>query len=277
MAYSSYYTHAEAPAETPTGLRARVVNAHLAARWGYEAERPLPFGAAVRFLMPSRAAVVDRTHRHLPATRRGRLLDVGSGNGAFVERMRMLGWDAEGVEPDPRAVSVARESGLPVREGTVEGLAAGLEQSYDVITLDHVIEHLHDPAAALDSVHAALRPGGLLWIATPNLESLGHRRFGRDWLHLDPPRHLVLFNTSSLQALLRRSGFEPLAPPRPAPTAALTFPRSAAIRDGRLPGDGALGGGFALTAQAVLADQRAARRPRLAEELVQPARPAGAP
>ena len=62
------------------------------------------------------------------------------------------------------------------------------------MTLNHVVEHLHDPAGVLRRIAAILRPGGTLWIATPNLHALGHRRYGPDWLALDPPRHLVLFH-----------------------------------------------------------------------------------
>jgi SAM-dependent methyltransferase len=262
LAYASYFTHVEQPAQSAGGVRARVVNAHLNARFGYGAEPALPFGGMVARLLPGRAAVVDREHRHLAARPGGRLLDAGSGNGAFMARMRALGWQAEGVEPDPRAVEVARAAGLAVQQGTLEDLDPDPDPAgrFDVVTLDHVIEHLHDPAAALAVLHRVLRPGGRLWIATPNLESLGLRRFGRSWLHLDPPRHLVLFNTTSLHALLRGCGFEPLSSPRPAPAAALSFPRSAEIEAGH--------GGPSVRLRATLADRLAAHRPRLAEELV---------
>jgi predicted SAM-dependent methyltransferase len=85
----------------------------------------------------------------------------------------------------------------------------GLPSNYfDAVTLSHVIEHLHDPIRSLQEVYRILAPGGKLWIATPNLESALHRRFRRNWLALDPPRHLVLFTLRSLMSVCRRNGFE---------------------------------------------------------------------
>jgi hypothetical protein len=52
-----------------------------------------------------------------------------------------------------------------------------------------------------------LRPGGTLWIATPNLDAAGHRMFGRDWLGLDPPRHLTVFTRSGLESVVSQAGF----------------------------------------------------------------------
>lgn len=136
------------------------------------------------------------------------MLDVGAGAGAFVALMRDAGWDAEGIDPDPESVRAARLSNARVACATVEDvLAEGREETFDAITMNHVIEHLHDPPAVLETCRRLLKPGGVLWIATPNLDSEGHLRFGRDWVHLDPPRHLVLFTTASLKAALVSAGF----------------------------------------------------------------------
>jgi SAM-dependent methyltransferase len=158
---------------------------------------------------------------------------------------------------------------LRVTRGTVDDLdTTGLADRYDVVTLNHVIEHLHDPAEALHRIRAILRPGGRLWIATPNLRSLGHRAYRRHWEALDPPRHLVLFDRASLEGLVRRSGLAPLPPPRATPDAALTFPASAAIRDGRPTFAGPARRARATRARAALAGRIAGRRTDLAEELV---------
>jgi SAM-dependent methyltransferase len=84
------------------------------------------------------------------------------------------------------------------------------DETYDAVTMSHVIEHLHDPVSALQEVRRILKPGGTLWIVTPNVESIGHRRFGVNWRGLEPPRHLVLFSGASLAEALDRAGFWPV-------------------------------------------------------------------
>jgi SAM-dependent methyltransferase len=120
--------------------------------------------------------------------------------------MRSAGWEVEGLEPDPAAAARARSFGVPVVNAALEGadLAAG---SFDVITMSHVIEHLHDPLGALRLCAQALKPDGVLWVATPNVDASRHKAFGRDWIGLDPPRHLVLFTRASLGAALAAAGF----------------------------------------------------------------------
>jgi SAM-dependent methyltransferase len=192
---------------------------------------------------------------------------VGSGSGAFVAQMRRLGWDAEGIEPDAAAVQVARRAGLPVTAGSLSDLEDGARDgAYDAVTLSHVIEHLHEPASALATVHRVLRPGGTLWIATPNVESRGHAEFGRDWLALDPPRHLVVFAPAALADLVTSAGFDGLRTPRPSAEAWLTYPASDAIAAGRPPADAAPS--RALRRRARRADRAAVADPGVAEETV---------
>jgi SAM-dependent methyltransferase len=131
---------------------------------------------------------------------------VGFGDGLFLQWAAAAGWEAVGLDTDPVAVDLARRRGLQVRAGRVEDLTDERE-SFDVVTCSHVIEHVHDPRQLLASIYGLLRPGGLLWLDTPNIGSLGHRRFGRHWLGLDPPRHLVVFSAGALLALLESTGF----------------------------------------------------------------------
>jgi SAM-dependent methyltransferase len=275
FAYRSYYTHGSAaPPVPPVGrLRQGLANDYRRARWGYGQGPTVPGGRLIPRVAPSRGALVDREIRHLPATPGGRLLDVGCGSGAFLAQMADLGWRTQGIDPDPAAVAGARQAGLNVTQGTLADLDpeehAG---AFDAITLSHVIEHLHDPAGDLRRINLLLRPGGLLWIATPNLEALGLRRFGRDWLGLDPPRHLVLFTRASLKGLLRGAGFEPLPPPPASPHALQMFSQSAAIGQGRLPDEGPVDGTRRLRALAAIANRLSLRDAQLAEELLMVAR-----
>ena len=272
-AYDSYYTHGGDVSTWPTGARLRLLHAYLNDCWGYALEPALPLGRLVAMLVPQRAALTAREIRHLRSRPGGRLLDVGAGSGSFVALARRLGWDAEGLDPDPSAVETAQGRGVPVRHGTLADVPVD-DGPFDAVTLSHVIEHLHDPQRELQRIRRLLVPDGRLWIATPNLDALGHRRYGRDWLGLDPPRHLILFTPDSLRRLLGRAGFKVAAVPRAAPSAWQTFEQSRAIREGRRPSfTGEIG---KTLGRARLADLIAYASPRQAEEIVVVARPAAA-
>ncbi len=162
----------------------------------------------------------------------GRLLDVGCGNGSYLAQMRERGWSVFGSEVDPRAAQVAREIfALDVAVGLFE--ATEFPANYfDVITLNHVIEHCADPQRTLRRCFDLLKPGGRLSLITPNTKSLGHRMFGSAWYHLDPPRHLVLFSPDLLIRVVERCGFRTVAVSTSSLTANSSFGASEWIRVG---------------------------------------------
>jgi 2-polyprenyl-3-methyl-5-hydroxy-6-metoxy-1,4-benzoquinol methylase len=137
----------------------------------------------------------------------GKILDVGCGNGARLVRLRALGWDVHGQEVDPDAAAEARRtSGAPVHLGHLEN-AEFAEGSFDVVTVSHVIEHVHDPVGLLRECRRILRVDGIVVVTTPNVESYGHARFGASWRGLEPPRHLYLFSQRTLRETAMRGGF----------------------------------------------------------------------
>jgi SAM-dependent methyltransferase len=129
---------------------------------------------------------------------------------------RTCGWDVVGLDPDPKAVANAARQRLTVYEGGIEYFA-GQTHLFNVITLNHVIEHVYDPVKVLKACHALLKPGGQLWLETPNIDSFGHARFQQNWRGLETPRHLVLFNRHSLGQALVSAGF-PSMHDRPSPS-----------------------------------------------------------
>lgn len=146
--------------------------------------------------------------RAILARPRGRLLDVGCGNGHFLLNMRDFGWEVEGVEFSQEiAQAVAKEHGLWVHPGTI--FEADLPaRSFDVVTLWHTLEHVLDPVDVLRECHRLLKPSGLLVLEVPNADSLGARVFGRVWYSWMPPIHRAHYSASTIRLLLDRAGFE---------------------------------------------------------------------
>jgi len=217
-AYETYYTHEEGPpAPKPQAVMAKVIrkfkqltkNSYLNKKLHYSFPEYLPLGWLVFALQPARSFRAAAFIRHLPgpAVDSGRLLDIGCGNGSFLQFARdELGYQVEGLEIDLAARQVAEARGLKIHSGLIPG--SGLvEGQYDQITLSHVVEHLHDPKGALAEALLLLKPGGRIWIQVPNISAISLQRFGISSLLLDAPRHLVMFDTESLASLLRAVGF----------------------------------------------------------------------
>jgi ubiquinone/menaquinone biosynthesis C-methylase UbiE len=111
----------------------------------------------------------------------------------------------EGIDADPLGVKAARAKGLNVQLGDVSAIGYA-DNCFDAITLSHVIEHVHDPVGLLRECARLLKPGGVVAILTPKSRSLGPAIYGSSWLHLDPPRHLHIFNPVLLSALVNKAG-----------------------------------------------------------------------
>ncbi len=134
-----------------------------------------------------------------------RLLDVGAYTGVFVEIAAKHGWDAWGVEPGTWAVEQARSRGLQMVLGTLED--ADFEpESYSVVTMWDVIEHVADPFATLRAAWRTLEPGGYLVVHTMDLNSLFARLMGRRWPWF-MEMHLTYFTRHTLQKMLNKAGF----------------------------------------------------------------------
>jgi 2-polyprenyl-3-methyl-5-hydroxy-6-metoxy-1,4-benzoquinol methylase len=238
-AYSTYFTHGDGPRapELAAGdARAAARNGYLNKRYGYDLSPASRLGPLLARFFPKKRAYADRLVRNLNHPQgAGRVLDIGCGHGAFLAGMHRAGWDVQGIEPDPSAAAVARTSGVPVINKPLEEARLPPE-SFDAATLNHVIEHLYDPIDAFRAIRDLLRPGGVMWVATPNLESRGHNRYGRDWIGLDPPRHLVLFTRSSLSRAVESAGLKVLAFV-PDYSAERVFPCSATVAAGEDPRD----------------------------------------
>lgn len=139
-------------------------------------------------------------------TKPGHVLDVGCGKGLFLQGLRERGWQAFGTELSETSSSYAHSHGLTVYTSTVEAAPFDAE-SFDLITLFHVLEHLPRPQDTLTTLSRLLRPGGSLLIEVPNIGSWYARVFGDDWFHYDVPRHLFHFNPDTLRRIISNAGF----------------------------------------------------------------------
>jgi 2-polyprenyl-3-methyl-5-hydroxy-6-metoxy-1,4-benzoquinol methylase len=135
-----------------------------------------------------------------------RVLDIGCGFGESLGYHRNRGCDAQGVEVDRNILRVAARHGLNVKVGLFDETAYA-PASFDVVTLDQVIEHVSDPLPVLRGIHSVLRPNGILVISTPNADGWGARVFGRRWVHWHAPYHQQFFSTESIGTGALKTGF----------------------------------------------------------------------
>ncbi|MCX7915934.1 MAG: class I SAM-dependent methyltransferase [Verrucomicrobiae bacterium] len=141
----------------------------------------------------------------------GRLLDVGCASGKFLAAMKTVGWDIAGLEMSALAVERARQAlGPVVEQGTLE-TAPWPENSFDVVTLFHVLEHVPDPVGALRRIRWLLRPGGIVVVLVPNGAIWEFRVLGqRDSNPLEIPRHFYHYTPATLCGLASKADLEVL-------------------------------------------------------------------
>jgi 2-polyprenyl-3-methyl-5-hydroxy-6-metoxy-1,4-benzoquinol methylase len=139
--------------------------------------------------------------------KRGHHLDIGAGTGAFVQYMNQLGWESVGIEPDSKARERAQEFHKTILL-PAQAFETLLPESFDAISLWHVLEHVHDLYPYLHQIKKILKPSGLIFIAVPNYTSYDAMKYGANWAAYDVPRHLYHFSPKSMRWLLKDAGFQ---------------------------------------------------------------------
>ncbi len=141
--------------------------------------------------------------------KKGTLLDIGCGTGAFAGHMQSLGWRVKAVEPDAGAAQKARQGhGLEVNE---EAWLATSNEQFDCITMWHVLEHVHALKQRFTQLWNLCAPGGYVLIAVPNPQSVDSKHYGPFWAARDVPRHLCHFPPHMLRKRMEQEGFEVVA------------------------------------------------------------------
>jgi SAM-dependent methyltransferase len=171
--------------------------------------RPRP--AVDRLLEPLRRLADRATLSALGEVPPGKtVLELGAGDGRLLALLRGHGCIVEGVD----AFADEAPPGVPMRRERLEDVQIP-PQSVDLVVLWHVLEHLEDPAGAVELAARALRPGGRLVVSAPALDSIQARIGGDRWFHLDVPRHAVHFTRAGLISLIERCGLRASLSRRP--------------------------------------------------------------
>ena len=137
-----------------------------------------------------------------------RWLDVGCGAGHLMEVVKSANWEVVGTELSTVAVRRLQEKGYTVYNALLKDLPEP-RQSFDIVTLIEVLEHVPEPIHLLTEVREFLRPGGCLYMTTPNANSLTVLLKGIEEV-LRPPDHLWIWSPHALRKLLSHTGFRPL-------------------------------------------------------------------
>lgn len=162
---------------------------------------PNPFAMVGERLLRNERVVKDM--QILGADRRSRVLDVGCGRGDDLRVLRTLGYGTL-VGADPFLDDSVKELGMRLLKKSIHEV----DEVFDVITFNHSLEHLPDPSDVIRRTGQLLSEGGRCVIRTPVVPSYAWKRYGSNWVQLDPPRHLFIPSVKGLSALLRECGMQ---------------------------------------------------------------------
>jgi 2-polyprenyl-3-methyl-5-hydroxy-6-metoxy-1,4-benzoquinol methylase len=135
-----------------------------------------------------------------------RLLEIGCGTGVFLDKARQHGFEVEGLELSAYAADYVRKMGIPVRTESIES-ANDAPNTWDVIVMREVIEHLPHPMESLKTIYSWLKPGGVLFMATGNYDCPERKLRGSDWFYFMPEGHLYYFSNRTMTNYLKKVGF----------------------------------------------------------------------
>lgn len=144
--------------------------------------------------------------RKITGMKTGSILDIGSGTGHFAVTLKKAGWQVKGIEINEKARAFSMAGfGLDVIDP--EGISSLKSESFDCITLWHVLEHFHDPFKYAEEIRRLLKPDGVCFIAIPNSSSYDAKHYKQFWAAYDMPRHLWHFNPATFRIFSEKSGF----------------------------------------------------------------------
>jgi 2-polyprenyl-3-methyl-5-hydroxy-6-metoxy-1,4-benzoquinol methylase len=156
---------------------------------------------------------VKRYHELLdgfePYKRTGKLLDIGSGIGHFLNEAKKRGWEVYGTEYTDEAIQKCEALGIRMQQGKLDP-SWYEESSFDVVTSIEVLEHINNPVEEIRNISRILRPGGLFYFTTPNFNSIERYLVKSEYNVIHYPEHLSYYTKRTVDYLLRNNGFKKL-------------------------------------------------------------------
>lgn len=189
----------------PSGTELIAYNKTMWERWSISEQSKEHIGSPELALQVYRE-ILGEINRRKPE--KGKLLEVGSGQGGFLKVCQTQGWDVYGLDISDECIAYVKNE-----HGIENAFVADLldarfdDNQFDVVIFNHLIEHLTDPQTYLREINRILKPRGILCVSTPNIDSLSARVFGKYWQALFVPLHLVLFSPDTLSRILVQTNF----------------------------------------------------------------------
>jgi 2-polyprenyl-3-methyl-5-hydroxy-6-metoxy-1,4-benzoquinol methylase len=143
----------------------------------------------------------------ITGVKKGSILDIGSGTGAFANEMKQAGWQVTGLEPDADARAVGKQS-YNIELEDISKFYQLPSSGYDAITMWHVLEHVHDLQGYITKLKSLLKENGKLFIAVPNYTSKDAAVYKEYWAAYDVPRHLYHFSPQAMHTLIEKHGLK---------------------------------------------------------------------
>ncbi len=142
-----------------------------------------------------------------PYRKTGRILDIGCGDGYFLEEARKMGWEVYGTEYTDAAIEVCTEKGIQMHQGQLKPANYGSDY-FDVITSFEVIEHINNPIEEVQNIRSVLRKGGIFYLTTPNFNATERYFLKKDYNIINYPEHLSYYTPKTINYLLTNNGFK---------------------------------------------------------------------
>lgn len=208
-AYGVYYTHSVSEFSMISKIKTRLKNEVFSQLFKIDLLPRVGLSNNLSFLTrPLKAFLyIPFGMKQIVELPKGKLLDVGCGNGHMLKIAKDLGWETTGIEVDSQAVQAARRAGINVIEGSYLAIH-DFNETYDCIICSHVIEHVYKPFDMLDLIINQLKPGGTLILSCPNALSHMREKFGVNWRGIEAPRHIAIPALPLLENYFKHKNFQ---------------------------------------------------------------------